>query len=77
MPIKFLLAATVSFGTLGLRPDSSNKAPEFREMLEVLKFTIVASNKFWRCIYANGMFLSREAAAECVREGWRILEPWL
>ncbi|CAK9105174.1 Uncharacterized protein SCF082_LOCUS49027 [Durusdinium trenchii] len=37
-------------------------ANDCRDILEVLQWSCAAINRFWRCIYSNGIWLSREQA---------------
>lgn len=50
---------------------------EYREILEVLKWTSHACDRYWRTIYGNGIWLTRETARRIIRDGWAFSVAWL
>lgn len=46
-------------------------------MLEILKWGKAASNRYWTTIYGGGLWLSRAAAAQAVRDSWNMADSWL
>ena len=44
-------------------------------MFRVVKWTCVAVGKFFRIVYANGLWLPRHLAAEAVHHGWCVAAP--
>ena len=50
---------------------------EFREMLEVVRWSCSAINRYWRVIYGNGIWLTRAQAEGLVRDGWAFTAPRL
>ncbi|CAK9031900.1 unnamed protein product [Durusdinium trenchii] len=51
-------------------------APEFRDMIAVLKWSCAAINRFWRAIYGNGIWLHRTVAAQIVQDGWAWIDGY-
>lgn len=49
----------------------------FQEMLDVLRWSMLATNRFWRCIYGSGIWLSRDQATQLVKDGWAFTVPRL
>ena len=49
----------------------------FQEMLDVLRWSMLATNRFWRCIYGNSTWLSRDQATQLVKDGWAFTVPRL
>ncbi|CAK9086695.1 unnamed protein product [Durusdinium trenchii] len=51
--------------------------PQYREILEVIKVTCVANDRYWRSIYSHGMWIPRREAVQIVTDGWTFTEPKL
>ena len=45
-------------------------------MLEVLKWGHRATNAFFRCIYKNGLWLTKAQAATAVQNAWDMCVVW-
>jgi len=57
-------------------PSYALEAPEFRDMLAVLKWSCTAINRFWRTIYGSWIWLPQDVATQVVSDGWAFLESW-
>ena len=57
-------------------PSYAFEAPEFRDMLAVLKWSCTAVNRFWRTIYGSWIWLPRDVATQVVSDGWAFVESW-
>lgn len=47
---------------------------KFTEIFEVLKWSCVANDRFWRAIYSHGIFIPRAAAVQIVDDGFALTE---
>lgn len=44
-----------------------------QEVVEVLRWSCHAIDRFWRSLYGNGVWLDREQAQTLVRDGWAFI----
>ena len=52
-----------------------SKDPDFREIVEVMKYMNTASCHFWRTLYeAKGVFLDRATAEIAIASGWAMVD---
>ena len=56
---------------------SSLKAPEHRELLEVLGWTLRSTDMFFRGLYQHGVWIPSPIAAGIVRHGWAMTDTSL
>lgn len=46
---------------------------QYKDPIEVLKWSCAAINRFWRCVYGCGLWLSRGDAQRIVSDGWAFV----
>ena len=46
------------------------KDPKYWDILAVIQRTCVASDRFWRTIYQNGLWIPKTVAIQIVSDGW-------
>jgi len=44
----------------------------FKDILAVIKTSICANDRFWRAIYAHGIWIPRLVAEQIVKDGWQL-----
>ncbi|CAK9017796.1 unnamed protein product [Durusdinium trenchii] len=56
--------------------DLESVAVEFRDIMEVLVWGCSSINRFWRCMYANGVWLNRLQVENMVQDGWAFVDGY-
>lgn len=56
--------------------DRQPEAVDFRDIMEVLVWGCSSINRFWRCMYANGVWLNRLQVENMVQDGWAFVDAW-
>lgn len=69
-----VLGAWLAEEVLQLCPASAE--PQYREILEVIKVTCVANDRYWRSIYSHGMWIPRREAVQIVTDGWTFTDGY-
>ncbi|CAK8988705.1 Uncharacterized protein SCF082_LOCUS1499 [Durusdinium trenchii] len=49
---------------------------QYKDQVEVLQWSCAAVNRFWRCAYGNGLWLSRRDAENIVLDGWAFTDGY-
>lgn len=61
-----------AFGNKTLKPNrlAAAKDPKYWDILAIIQRTCVASDRFWRTIYQNGLWIPKTVAMQIVSDGW-------
>ena len=55
---------------LSLLVAPQNEEPKYRELFDVMQFSVKMADQFWRSVYNGGMWFGRELASHIVQYGW-------
>lgn len=52
------------------------KGDEWREILQVMRWSCAASGRFWRSLYKHGLWMGRQEGVQLAQDGWDWAEAW-
>lgn len=53
------------------------KVEKYKPLLEVMVWSTIAINKYWRIVYSAPLWLTKNQASELIECGWAFTAPWL
>lgn len=53
---------------------STTKDESFKDIIQVISIAATASDRFWRALYAHGIWIPREVGEKLVENGWLLTD---